>query len=202
MRFSFYPEHEYACPNVGHCPHPGGAALGTHVLKANAAGDTLDCLYRTLDGERRRISELVEENQHLEKELAQAKLELKLERQSKLATNTQKKHDSADSDSEDDWLVEVSSPASCPPCHGHVTAVRGVDPVDHLQEDNTNNVYRVVCYRMKPPAAPTVADRFSSPAAPNFSGVGSAHICVVFRSCSERLRSAIATMRTRNECRL
>ncbi|MCP4784696.1 MAG: hypothetical protein GY878_14170 [Fuerstiella sp.] len=38
----------------------------------------------------------MEANLQLEKELAQAKLELKLERQNKFATNEQKKDDSAD----------------------------------------------------------------------------------------------------------
>ena len=28
----FYPKHEYGCPNVGHCSHLGGAALGSLVL--------------------------------------------------------------------------------------------------------------------------------------------------------------------------
>ena len=36
MGFSFYPKHEHNCPNVSHCPHLGGAALGTLVLMATA----------------------------------------------------------------------------------------------------------------------------------------------------------------------
>lgn len=35
MSFAFYLKHEHACPNVGHCPHLGGAALGTLVQIAN-----------------------------------------------------------------------------------------------------------------------------------------------------------------------
>ncbi len=35
MSFVFYPNHEHKCPNVSHCPHLGGAALGTLVLMAN-----------------------------------------------------------------------------------------------------------------------------------------------------------------------
>ena len=85
MRFPFYPKHEHACPNVGHCPHLGGAALGTLVLRANTEGETLDRLHRTLDAERKRNSELVAEKLRLEQELSQAKLELKLERQNKFA---------------------------------------------------------------------------------------------------------------------
>ena len=36
MGFSFYPKHEHNCPIVSHCPHLGGAALGTLVLMATA----------------------------------------------------------------------------------------------------------------------------------------------------------------------
>ena len=35
MGFRFYPNHEYRCPHIGHCPHLGGAALGGVVLAAN-----------------------------------------------------------------------------------------------------------------------------------------------------------------------
>ena len=95
MEFPFYPNHEHASPNVRHCPHFGGAALGMLVLRANIAGETHDRLHRTLDAERKRNSELVTEALGLEKELAQVKLELKLERQNKFATNAQKNGDSA-----------------------------------------------------------------------------------------------------------
>lgn len=35
MDFCFYPDHEYACPEVEHCPHLGGAALSTLVDEAS-----------------------------------------------------------------------------------------------------------------------------------------------------------------------
>ncbi len=35
MSFVFYPRLEQSCPNVSHCPHLGGAALGTLVRVAN-----------------------------------------------------------------------------------------------------------------------------------------------------------------------
>lgn len=106
MQFPFYPKHEHACPNVGHCPHLGGAALGTFVQIANGSGDTLSWLHRTLDGERKRNTELVDENLRLEKELAQANRELKLERQNNIATNAQK---NADEDPDDaDSIAEPS----------------------------------------------------------------------------------------------
>ena len=52
MRFSFYPQYEHNCPHVSHCPHLGGAALGTLVLLANeqecsaALFDVGDALHR------------------------------------------------------------------------------------------------------------------------------------------------------------
>lgn len=90
MHFCFYPRLESGCCQVNHCPHLGGAALGTLVLQANSSRDTIDQLARLIDAERERTVKLVEEVQRLEKELAQAKLELRLERQNKYATNQQK----------------------------------------------------------------------------------------------------------------
>ena len=46
-----------------------------------------------------------------------------------------------------DWLIEVSAPCRCPHCQGKVTAMGSHSPVDHLQEDILDNVYRVVCYQ-------------------------------------------------------
>ena len=115
----------------------------------------------------------------LEKELAQAKLELKLERQNKFATNQQKNEpETSDTDAtppelpspeakkrgapvghpgwfrptptQYDWLVEVTVPVRCPHCAGSVSIDSTRDPVDHLQEDIVENAYRVVCYRHEP----------------------------------------------------
>lgn len=86
MDFCFYPRHEYACAHVGHCPHLGGAALGTVVAAANASGDYLDMLHGQLDAERRTVAKLLWEVETLRKELEQVKLELRLERQNKFRT--------------------------------------------------------------------------------------------------------------------
>jgi len=173
MHFCFYPNHEHGCPNVSHCPHLGGAALGTLVLTANQSGDTFDVLHKTIDAERKRNLNLVEVNLQLEKDLAQAKLELKLERQNKFATNEPKEEEDDEASEECsaadepkkrgapvghpgwfrptptqyDWLIEVPAPSRCPHCQGHVTAQASLPAVDHLQEDIIENVYRVVCYR-------------------------------------------------------
>jgi hypothetical protein len=95
MNFCFYPKHEFACPHVGHCPHLGGAALGTLVHLANSSGDSLDCLHRQLDATRKSVSHLVAENESLKREIERLKLELKIERQTKFATNRQRQSDTA-----------------------------------------------------------------------------------------------------------
>ena len=41
MGFSFYSNHEHKCPNVSHCPHLGGATVGTLALLANEQELTL-----------------------------------------------------------------------------------------------------------------------------------------------------------------
>ena len=175
MHFCFYPKHEHGCPNVSHCPHLGGAALGTLVLIANTSGDTIDGLRKAGDIERKRNTKLVEENLRLEKALEQAKLELKLERQNKFATNQQKEEENSAADAAKepasadepkkrgapvghpgwfrptpthyDWSVDVPAPCRCPHCQGSVTTPASLPPVEHLQEDIIENTYRVVCYR-------------------------------------------------------
>ena len=90
MSFCFYPKHEHGCPNVSHCPHLGGAALGTLVQIVNENDESRRYLLKTIDSERERSSRLIEEIQQVRAELEQVKLELKLERQNKFATNQQK----------------------------------------------------------------------------------------------------------------
>ena len=179
MQFSFYPGHESGCGHPQNCPHLGGAAVGMLVNITNGSEESRFQLHRQLDAERVRSSELVSEVLRLEKELEQAKLELKLERQNKFASSEQKKaedpeateDDTEDSDAEEtdgsgkrgapvghpgwfrrtpthyDWMLEVPAPKRCPHCQGNVTVDDTQQPIDHLQEDIIENVYRVVCYR-------------------------------------------------------
>jgi hypothetical protein len=158
---------------VGHCPHLGGAALGTLVLIANQNDESRQYLLKTIDAERERNSRLVEENQQLRTELEQVKLELKLERRNKFATNQQKQAKPAESTSSKttspelkkrgapvghpgwyrktpaayDRDVDVSAPDRCPYCHGHVRVDVTLAPSEHLQEDVIDGQYRVVLYR-------------------------------------------------------
>lgn len=184
MEFPFYPNHEHGCPHVSHCPHVGGASLGTLVLAASQNGQTLKMLHGQLDDARSSISQLLEENEQLKAQLEQVKLELKLERQNKFATNKQKQAEDSQNAEEDgakessesegtdpekpekkrgapvghpgwfrpmpteyDWDVDVPAPRRCPLCQGSVSVFDSLDPVDHLQEDILDGVYRVVLYR-------------------------------------------------------
>lgn len=175
MDFCFYPNHEHGCPHVGHCPHLGGAALGTLARAASENGQMLDMLHGQLDAAGNAVSELLRENEQLKKELEQVKLELKLERQNKFATNQPKQDDTSEEDtseprsadepkkkrgapvghpgwfrptpSEYNWDIPVAAPKCCPHCQGSVTVWETLDPDDHLQEDIIDGRYRVICYR-------------------------------------------------------
>ena len=174
MSFCFYPKHEFACPQLMHCPHLGGAALGAVVHIANTSGDTVDLLYRQLDAARQSVSDLVAENEALKREIERLKLELKLERQNKFATNRQRQSDVAQAKTSEspaeaqprkrgapmghpgwfrptpteyDALVEVAAPANCPHCGGPVSVYTSQDPTDHLQEDLVDGRRHVTLFR-------------------------------------------------------
>jgi len=176
MSFCFYPKHEHACPNVRHCPHLGGAALGTLVQIANCSDQTREDSFRKIRVLEERNSELLSCVVGLEEQLAQAKLELKLERQKKFSTNKQQQTEDEsvaapvlETPGENklkkrgapvghpgwfrptprayDWDVNVPAPKRCPHCQETTRELVGVDPHEHLQEDILDGVYRVVLYR-------------------------------------------------------
>jgi transposase len=172
MPYQFYACKVDPCPNVGHCPHVGGAAIASLVVIGNENQLYLRQLHGTIDAEKERNRRLFEENQRLSKELEQVKLELKLERQNKFATNKQKQTDdrpdvepSAEKPSKKrgapvghpgwfrpmptqyDWDINVPAPRHCPHCCGPVNVLLGSEPTHHFQEDIIEGVYRVVLYR-------------------------------------------------------
>jgi transposase len=174
MSFCFYPKHEFACPQLKRCPHLGGAALGALVHVANASGDTVDRLHRQLDAARQSVSDLLAENEALKGEVERLKLELKLGRQNKFATNRQRKGGAADAKTSEspsqaqsrkrgapvghpgwfrptpteyDALLEVAAPADCPHCGGPVSVYTSQDPTDHLQEDLVEGRRHVALFR-------------------------------------------------------
>ena len=71
-------------------PASRGAGLGTLVHLASSSGDSLDLLHRQLDATRKSVSDLVAENESLKREIDRLNLGLKLERQTKFATNRQR----------------------------------------------------------------------------------------------------------------
>ena len=173
MSFDFYPRHEHGCPHVRRCPHLGGAALGLVVLAANENEEARDQFNRQLDGARESISKLTAEVESLKKQLAQAKLELKLERQTKFATNGQKQADSLPPASarsqparkrkrgaavghpgwyrptptEYDRLVEVAAPKHCSNCQGPISVYESLPQSGHLQEDLLEGRPHVTLFR-------------------------------------------------------
>jgi transposase len=174
MSFCFYPDHEFACPQLMHCPHLGGAALGAVVHVANTSDDTVHLLHRQLAAARQSVSDLRTENEALKHEVERLKLQLKLERQNKFATNrqrqsgaTQDKTSASPSDAqprkrgapmghpgwfrptptEYDALVEVAAPADCPHCGGPVSVFTSQEPTDHLQEDLVEGRRHVTLFR-------------------------------------------------------
>ena len=176
MTFCFYPKHEHNCLNVGHCPHLGGASLGSLVLVANENDEQHNWLWRQVNDLRAECDKKYGRIVELEKQLEQTKLELKLERPNKFATHQQKEEKGVSDDNateepsdepkqrgapvghpgwfrptptEYDWVIPVPAPSRCPHCNGKVTVQASLPPVDHLQEEILDNVYRVVCYQQE-----------------------------------------------------
>lgn len=172
MEFCFYPNHSYGCKQVKHCPHLGGASLGTLVDAAGEHDQYIQMLHGQLDFERELSSKLFDENQQLKQQLQQLKIELRAERQNKFATHRQQAEAGQSLDASTpttakkrrgaavghppwyrktpttyDELVEVAAPNKCPHCGQQVRSYRDQQPYDHLQEDLIDNTYRVVLYR-------------------------------------------------------
>ena len=160
--YSFYPRKDNPCPDVGHCPHVGGAAIASLVLVGNQNELYVRYLHETIDAENQRNSRLLNENQRLSVELEQVKLELKLERQNKFATNKQKEAEPEQvaepspekpkkkrgapvghtgwfrpTPNEYDWHVDVPAPSRCPHCLGPINQLPNADRHDHFQFDTT-----------------------------------------------------------------
>ncbi len=175
MEFLFYPKHEYACPHVGHCPHLGGAALGSVVLLANQNQDVYQAQLRTIDQLREEDMRKYQRILELEQEVDQLKLELKLERQNKYKKNASEEdvttNDEPTSDADPptseakkrgapmghpgwfrprpdtiDRTVEVAAPGRCPLCGGEVCIYENYPADEHLQEDILDGRLQVTCF--------------------------------------------------------
>lgn len=174
MGFPFYPKHEYGCEHVGHCPHLGGAALGSVVLLANHNHDTYQAQLRTIDQLREEDSRKYQRIVELELQVEQLKLELKLERQNKFKKNSPDEdaqttdEPTADQTPSDEskkrgaplghpgWFrprpetidrtVQVPAPRRCPLCGGEVRVYEDYEADEHLQEDILEGRRQVTCF--------------------------------------------------------
>lgn len=170
MSFVFYPTHEYHCPQVGHCPHVGGAGLGTLVLAANEHDQLLEMLQGQLAAERRSVANLLDENERLRRQVEQYQRELKAERQRRFCKDrpsavqpepppplpSRGKKRGAPAGHPGWWrprpthwdrLVQAPVPQHCPHCGSEVRQYPHLAPSDHLQEDVVDGRRQVTLYR-------------------------------------------------------
>jgi transposase len=169
VSYLFYPRLTENCQNVNHCPHLGGAALGSVVLSANANDEWLQALLRQIDGLRDANDAKRHEIEELRRQVEQLKAELKVERQKQFKRTSADEPDRVlDSASvgikkrgaplgHPGWFrptptridrnVPVPSPAICPHCQGAVKARPDLAFYDHLQEDWLDGRSATTCFR-------------------------------------------------------
>ena len=170
MHFVFYPNHQYACPHVGHCPHLGGAGLSWLVQAADEQTEWTDSLLRQIDALRTEGTKKSQTVQQQAARIEQLERELKAERQKQFKA---KKQQTAEEEPESavakgekkrgaplghpgwyrprpeqfDRMLFVPAPRQCPHC-GQAVKARPDRPVhDHLQEDWLDGKRVVVSYR-------------------------------------------------------
>jgi transposase len=170
MHFCFYPKHEFGCPHVNHCPHLGGAALGTLVLAADEQTEWTDSLLRQIDSLRAEDTAKYHKIEEQAARIEQLERELKAERQKQFKA---KKEEPAPAETDEapapgpkkrgapqghpgwyrkrpgefDQLVVVPAPVQCPHCDGSVKARPDRPVYDHLQEDWIDGQRVVTCFR-------------------------------------------------------
>lgn len=171
MHFVFYPNHQFDCPHVSHCPHLGGAALGTLVLAADEQTEWTDALHRQIDGLRKENAAKLQKIEELVARVEQLERELKAERQKQFqskkkdpdpevspeATRPEGRKKRGAPIGHSGWyrrqptrfdrLACVAAPTCCPHCGGSVKARPDRHAYDHLQEDWIDGQRVVVCYR-------------------------------------------------------
>ncbi|MEM9413644.1 MAG: hypothetical protein AAGA30_21230 [Planctomycetota bacterium] len=175
MQFGFYPGHQSGCGYPRECPHLGGASVGHLVHIVNTSEDSRLDVHRQLDAERERNAKLVVEVESLEKALEQAKLELRLERQSKFSARKQNAEpddghcENAFENANDtkgklgapighvgwyrktpshyDLLIDVPAPARCPHCKADkVSVYDSQEASENLEEDIIDSQHHVTLF--------------------------------------------------------
>jgi transposase len=167
MSFVFYPKLARSCPDVGHCPHLGGAALGGVVLSANGNDEWLQALLRQVDGLREDNEAKRQKIKELQQRVEQLKTELKAERQKQFKAARPQEEAVSPSGAEGKkrgapaghagWFrptptqinhtIDVSAPARCPHCDAAVVARPDRPRYDHVQEDLIDGRPTATCYR-------------------------------------------------------
>jgi hypothetical protein len=153
MHFVFYPKHEFGCLHVTHCPHLGGASLGSLVDALRAEGSA----------RYHKIQELTAQVEQLQRELTaerQKQFQRKRERiaeeepESTKSQGPQKRGAPVGHPGwyrrrpvEFDKAVFVPVPARCPHCGGSVKARPDRPVYEHLQEDWIGGQRVAICYR-------------------------------------------------------
>jgi hypothetical protein len=170
MQFIFYPRHEHGCRDVDHCPHLGGASVGSLVHAADQRTEWTDALHRQIDALRADGTAKSRKIRELTARVEQLECELKAERQKQF---TRKKDEPVAEEPDSaapkdkkrrgapvghpgwyrkrptavDRLIPVAAPTVCPRC-GRSVKARPDRPVhDHPQEDWIDGRRVVVCYR-------------------------------------------------------
>lgn len=170
MHFVFYPKHEYGCPHVSHCPHLGGAALGTLVETADEQTEWTDSLWRQIDALRAENTAKYQKIEALSAENEQLRRELKAERQKQFEATSKVEEEQAPSSQEKvapkkrgapmghpgwfrptpthfDRIIFVPAPNRCPHCTAVVRVRPDLPPDDHPQEDFIDGQPMTTCYR-------------------------------------------------------
>ncbi len=170
MSFPFYPKHEYACPHVNHCPHLGGAALGSVVFAAAENLQWTDSLLRQIDtlreqnaAQARVIAEQQERIEQLERELkAERQKQFKATRpDEEIPTETNEPQTEAKkrgapvghpgwfraTPTKTDRTIDVPAPVRCPHCGAAVKPRPELECYEHVQEELIDGRPTVTCYR-------------------------------------------------------
>jgi len=170
MLFVFYPNHEYGCPHVEHCPHLGGASLGSLVFAAEENQEWTDALLRQVDSLREEDAAKARTIAEQQERIEQLERELKAERQKQFKATGPTEEVCAGANQAQaeakkrgapaghpgwfrptptkiDRTIAVPAPARCPDCSAAVVLRPDLPPYEHLQEDFVDGRATTTCYR-------------------------------------------------------
>ena len=171
MPYLFFPDLTKNCPNVDHCPHLAGVALGSVVRSANANEDSYQAMLRQIDALRAENTTKYQKIEEQAARIEQLERELKAERQKQFKAATKVEEDEQDPNSPEkaapkkrgapvghpgwfrptptlfDRIIFAPAPERCPHCKAVVRARPDLPPDDHPQEDFIDGQPITTCYR-------------------------------------------------------